>query len=331
MAVYKIFPIKDSYISYDLPDFNYGRDEIFEIHSNPKSRALIQFSNEEIDTLISSISGSYSANLKLYLSEASNLPIDYNIEVHPLSQSWDMGTGRNGDNPNPQNGVSWNNATPSTSWNGGTYINYGIFQSFNYQDNKDIDVDVTQIVQYWYNGVIPNNGLILKYPDSLESSSLEMNTNFYTSDTHTIYPPELEIQWNDTTFNSILNKITNNSFVTNITNLKSEFNSKNVYEFRIKNRDKYPARQFKNSSVYLNTKILPEESYWALKDVKTKEIIIDYNEIGTKLGADNNGNYFTLYMNGLQPERYYQILIKTIINGDPVIIDDKSNYFKIIE
>jgi hypothetical protein len=331
MAVYKIFPIKDSYISYDLPNFNYGRDEIFEIRSNPKSRALIQFSDTEINTLIASISGSYLANLKLYISETSNLPIDYSIEVNPLTQYWDMGTGRNGDNPNPQNGVSWNNSTLSTSWVGGSYLNYGINQSFNYQDNKDIDIDITQIVQYWYDEIIPNYGLMLKYPDLLESSSLEINTNFYTSDTHTIYPPELEIQWSDTTFNSLLNKINNNSFVTSITNLKNEFNSENIHKFRIKNRDKYPARQFKNSSVYLNTKILPEESYWALKDVKTKEIIIDYNEIGTKLGADNEGNYFTLYMNGLQPERYYQILIKTSINGDTIIIDNKSNYFKVIE
>jgi hypothetical protein len=36
-------------------------------------------------------------------------------------------------------------------------------------------------------------------------------------------------------------------------------------------------------------------------------------------------------MNGLEPERYYQILIKTVLsNGETVVIDDPSNYFKIV-
>jgi hypothetical protein len=36
-------------------------------------------------------------------------------------------------------------------------------------------------------------------------------------------------------------------------------------------------------------------------------------------------------MNGLEPERYYQILIKTVLSsGETVVIDNPSNYFKII-
>jgi hypothetical protein len=36
-------------------------------------------------------------------------------------------------------------------------------------------------------------------------------------------------------------------------------------------------------------------------------------------------------MNGLEPERYYQIIIKTILsNGDTIIIEDPLNYFKVI-
>ncbi len=34
-------------------------------------------------------------------------------------------------------------------------------------------------------------------------------------------------------------------------------------------------------------------------------------------------------MNGLQPERYYKILIKTNIDGEILVIDD-NNYFKVI-
>lgn len=329
MAVYKLFPIKDSYISEDKPNFNYGRDEIFEISTNSKSRALIQFDQGEITDLIMSASGIYRTDIKLYFSNASALPLDYSFEFHPINEPWDMGTGRNGDNPNPQNGVSWNNSTLTSSWDGGNYTNSGISQSFNYQDNKDINCDVTDIINFWFNNIIPNNGLLIKYNDVIESSSLNIQTNFFSSDTHTIYPPHLEFHWDDTNYSSSLNTVSGD-FTTNITNLKQEFNSNSVYTFTIKNRDKYPTRSFQSSSVYLNNKILPEESYWSLKDLKTEEIIIDYNNLGTKLGANNNGNYFKLYMNGLQPERYYQILFKTIINGNIIIIDDKSNYFKVI-
>ena len=44
---------------------------------------------------------------------------------------------------------------------------------------------------------------------------------------------------------------------------------------------------------------------------------------------DDNGSYFTLYMNGLEPERYYSILIKTVINGSTIVFDSDYN-FKVI-
>jgi hypothetical protein len=36
-----------------------------------------------------------------------------------------------------------------------------------------------------------------------------------------------------------------------------------------------------------------------------------------------------VYMNGLEPERYYQILIKTTIDGTTLVLDD-NYYFKVI-
>ena len=46
-------------------------------------------------------------------------------------------------------------------------------------------------------------------------------------------------------------------------------------------------------------------------------------------GADTTGSYFKLYMNGLQPERYYQVLIQTTINGSTLVYND-GYYFKVI-
>jgi hypothetical protein len=74
---------------------------------------------------------------------------------------------------------------------------------------------------------------------------------------------------------------------------------------------------------------LPSSSYFAIKDLDTNEFVIDFDTQFTKLSADANGSYFNLYMNGLQPERYYKILIKTIIDGATLVLDD-NNYFKVV-
>ena len=65
--------------------------------------------------------------------------------------------------------------------------------------------------------------------------------------------------------------------------------------------------------MYLNWKYLPEESYWAIQDYKTEEMIVDFDRTYTKISADYTGNYFNVYMKGLQPERSYKILIKVRI------------------
>ena len=61
----------------------------------------------------------------------------------------------------------------------------------------------------------------------------------------------------------------------------------------------------------------------------TNEFIINFSEEYTKLSSDSKGNYFDLYMNGLEPERYYKICVKTIINDSTLILDD-NYYFKIV-
>jgi hypothetical protein len=62
----------------------------------------------------------------------------------------------------------------------------------------------------------------------------------------------------------------------------------------------------------------------------TEEIVVDYDTTGTKIGCDSISNYFTVYMNGLEPERYYKILIKTILPDGETIISDKDYIFKVI-
>jgi hypothetical protein len=69
---------------------------------------------------------------------------------------------------------------------------------------------------------------------------------------------------------------------------------------------------------------------YAIKDLDTNEFVVDFDPKFTKISCDPiKGNYFDVYMNGLEPERYYKILIQTTISGSTIVKDD-NYYFKIV-
>ena len=68
---------------------------------------------------------------------------------------------------------------------------------------------------------------------------------------------------------------------------------------------------------------------YSVKDLDTNETLIEFDPIFTKISCDSQSNYFDIYMNGLQPERYYKILIQTTVNGSTIVKDD-NYYFKVI-
>jgi hypothetical protein len=358
MAVYKLFPTKDASIYSQYPTKNSGLDEILDIslyksieEIGEVSRILLAFSNTEISDLLNSKIGlkNYKAYLKLYLANASEIPLDYTLYCYPISGSWNMGIGRAANIPATTDGVSWKyrdtldgsiftssvsnatNAYNGTNIGGGSWwtgSNLIATQSFNYITDKDIELDITNAISSSFY----QNGFIIKHSNSLEfSTGSSFETKYFSTDTHTIYPPCLEFRWNDFSHSTgSLNVVSSDNINISITNNKGEFKEESINRFRVNVRDRYPTRIFQTSSVYLNNKILPTSSYYAVKDIKTEDIVIDFDNTFTKLSCDSTGNYFDLYMNGLQPERYYQILIKSVINGSTIISED-NNYFKIIQ
>ena len=352
MAVYKIFPEKDTFILSKYPAQNTGLDEILDISNyngiNQLSsaqgdlpavtRALIQFKTTNINDVVNNkISGSaFATNLKLYLANAENAPLNYTLESHPISGAWDMGTGRVSDDPKTQDGCSWGwrGESGSNAWTtaGGDFYTdkSGSSQTFLYTSDKDISMDVTDMVKLWNSSSIENNGFIVKHSSSIEFSSSFVETQYFSMDTHTIYPPELEFKWDDSSYATPLTAVTSSDFVISFTNIKEEFEDTAIYDFRVKARDTYPTRTFQTSSVYLNAKALPTSSYWGLKDIKTNEMVVDFDTSYTKLSADSGSNYFKVYMDGLEPERYYQLMIKTIVGDETLIIENKDNYFKVV-
>ena len=362
MAVYKIFPEKSATIYSFTPLKNTGLDEILElstfesaISSNEVSRILIKFPTDQINDIIANKvkNNDFDAYLKLYLSNASSLPIDYTIQCNPVSGSWEKGIGRLSNVPETEEGVNWTfrsqndnvwftnffptNTTGSyklgSNVGGGLWYtgSYEATQSFTSTTSKDIELKISYTVDKWYSSSISNEGLIIKHSSQNEfSNNSKFELKYFSSNTHTIYPPCLEIRWDDFSYDiGSLPLVTSDKIVASISNNKEKYQQDSIQRFQVDVRDKYPVRSFQTSSVYLNNKVLPTSSYWSIKDLDTEEIIVDYDTTYTKISANQNGNYFDIYMNGLEPERYYKILIKTIIDGNTIVLDD-NYYFKVI-
>jgi hypothetical protein len=364
MAVYKIFPEKSATIYSFYPTLNTGNDEILELSTfksvndtNEVSRVLIKFPSSEINSVITSkVSGAFSAYLKLSLANASSLPLDYTIFTYPISAEWNRGTGRLGNVPITTDGVSWQfrseldtNIWQTSSYTSGTTgsydptgnagganwwtsSNYQYTQSFTADDTKDIEIETTNIVSAWYSSSISNYGFILKHSSSLEfTSESKFELKYFSDNTHTIYPPCLEIRWNDSTYSTgSLSVVTSSYFAAVINNNKAEYQQDSIQKFRIAVRDLYPPIAFRTSLIFSPTKCLPSSSYWSIKDLDTEEIIVDYDTVNTKISCDSTGNFFTIYMNGLEPERYYKILIKSVLSDGETVVMDKDYIFKVI-
>jgi hypothetical protein len=369
MAIYKIFPSQDATIYSRYPNKNTGLDEILEASiedaqdsgNTQSSRFLIQFpTNEIIDVLTNKVGNSlWSASFMGYISIANGLNIDTILDFFPVSGSWIMGTGKYAYSPEYTNGVNWYSSSNSTwatsnfppyvtaSYNvtsgGGTWYtassNPSIVpyvtssQTFTYYGDFDINADVTNIVKAWTSSLIPNNGIIVKQrTEFVNSLNYNINLKFFSRDTHTIYPPSLDIKWRDYTWNtgSSTNTILNELPATIALNENpGVFYPESVNRFRVNSRPEYPFRVFQTASLYTMNYYLPTSSYYAVKDLDTNEFVINFDEQFTQLSADNISSYFDLYMNGLQPERYYSILIKTVINGNTIVFDNDYN-FKVI-
>ena len=107
------------------------------------------------------------------------------------------------------------------------------------------------------------------------------------------------------------------------------FYSESINQFRLNVRPQFPVRIFETSSMYTRNHALPSSSYYAIKDLETNEFIVDFDTQNTQISCDSTGSFFTVYMNGLEPERNYQILIQTTIDNN-VIVMDENYYFKVI-
>jgi hypothetical protein len=372
MAIYKIFPTQDTTLYSTLPLMNTGLDAILEVSNQQNisgdptvARYLIQFDTEEIiDIIDNKISGnSSSIYLKNFIAEAQGINSNISLEIRPIAQEWNNGTGYVLNSPNTTDGASWTFSaySGSTAWSlsgsnsGGVYTGsynstyadqgggnwytsstYLVTESFGLRSNKDLNLNVSPTVNAWYSASLPNYGFIVKLSNSSEfatSEDIQPMLKYYSVDTNTIYPPCLEFKWRDyqtiLTGSATSNIVSTSNIKMSLAENPGVFFPESINRFYVNVSPLYPTRAFQTSSLYTNLNYLPTASYYAIKDLDTNEYVVNFDDNYTQISADSTGNYFDVYMSGLEPERYYKILIKSTIQGSTIIYDD-SYYFKVI-
>jgi len=373
---YFIFPDIDTTLYQVSSSQNTGLDEILEISKTMStsggnikvSRILMKF---DLDGISSLVSNETITNPKYYLNmydaNSENLSTTQSLYAYPISGSWLEGQGTVHDNPGDSEGASWkyrDGVTLAGAWSGSAQYSGSVAettaeteggawytssfgsQSFQYE-TSDMRMDVTPIVNKWIAGTFPNEGFIVKRSGSYEN--LDGNTDegskdrlgtfkFFSRQTHTIYPPKLEVEWFDTKWSTgslaALSSTELEDLSFYMKSLRPEYKEKSKIKFRIVGRSKYPVKSYSNTtSEYLTVKYLPSGSkeniggdgtYYSVKDTLTEDVIVPYGT-GSLVSCDSTGNYFNLWMNGLQSERYYKFEFKVVSGSNSV--DETVQYF----
>lgn len=347
----------DASIYLQQPNQNSGRDEILEVGklyygaTKDINRTLIKFDTTPISESLASgeISGSWKAYLVLHSAKSEEIPLEYTIYANAVSQSWQMGIGTKFDNITTE-GVSWYYKDGTNEWMVGTAGYYDSYipgsdtgsisngggatwytasmasQSYSYQTD-DVRMDVTDIVELWNSGSLPNNGFVLRHGLQAENDTSDYGVlRFFSKETHTIYEPKLEVVWDGVSFvTGSLTPIPEENFKISFTNLKSKYQKNGKAKVRVKGRELYPLRTFSGTFDYDKSSYLPITSYYQLEDYVTGEVIFPFGEY-TKLECDEHGSYFIMDLNALPANRVYVLKIKINQNGIDYIIDDKTTF-----
>jgi len=319
------------------------------------SRILIDFdysfiSQSIIDNKIPSTAKYY---LNLYDATSEEVEAEQNVFVYMVSGSaWKQGTGKLDHDPVTQDGVSyqyrdheaktpWVTGSVLTDggawWTGSQGGQYSVSSSYALTfDKKDLRVDVTDLVKnhIYSSSAFPNRGFLVKreslYTGSRdfsynpgsdttkdESSSDRLgNLKYFGRETHTIYPPKLEVVWDDSSWStgSLSPLVTADLERLKIyfKNLRTEYKEGSKVKFRVVGRELYPTTAFATSPAELTAKYLPSASiYYEVKDADTEEVIIPFGT-GSRISCDSTGNFFNLWLDGFQAERNYRFCVKVV-------------------
>jgi hypothetical protein len=297
-ALYSFYPFMNTGIDAIIEAGNLN------VNYNPVpqvQRFVVQFDQDQITNIINTEVGNtkaFSSDLKCFIAQAQGVVMKTDMYAYAVSGSWDNGSGTYLDSPLTTNGVSWvsRNFSGSGNWltsgwdtyvtaswsgsnnlGGGNWFtgsndpnntNLTPYQTFNLRTEKDIKLDVTDIVNVWYSSSnsignytnIANEGFIVKWEDAVEFSTadaIQPIMQFYSVDTNTIYPPVLEIKWDDQSFETgSLSEIDTTDVFIALDNNPGVFYSESINRFRLNVRPEYPIRTYQTASLFTTNNYL---------------------------------------------------------------------------
>ena len=332
------------------------------------SRVLIQFDYTDISSSIQQgkIPSTAKYYLNLYDAGSEELLRTQNLFAYMVSGSeWTEGNGKLDHDPVTTDGVSYQyrNQDETTPWvtgsvltDGGAWWTGSIDAQYEVSSStsltkatQDVRIDITDLVSnhIYSASSYPNRGLLVKRESLLtgsrdfsfnpgsdttkdESSSTRLgNLKFFSTETHTIYPPKLEVVWDDSSWStgslSALSSTDLERLKVYFKNLRPEYKEDSKVKFRIVGRELYPTTDFATTPAELDVKYLPSASaFYSVLDADTEEVIVPFGT-GSKISSDSSGNYFNLWMNGFQAERSYRFCIK-VVSGSGTT-DEQINYY----
>ena len=324
------------------------------------SRILIKFDYGYINSQVTAgvIPSTAKYYLNLYDASSEELALEQTLFGYMVSGSWSGGTGFMDRDPVLSDGASWkyrDNDTTKTQWLSGSDTQGGTWfrtQTGKYKvsgssslvyETKDIRMDITDMVKnhIYSSSVYPNNGFIIKreniptsqsafsiFDPTTATGSAEHDTSqlghlkFFSRETNTIFPPKLEVEWDDSSWSTGSLSALSATDLENLTiyfkGMRDEYKEKSKVKFRFVGREKYPTRGFGTTPAALTVKYLPSGSqsmgqgtYFSVKDTITDDTLIPFGT-GSIVSCDSTGNYFNLWMDGFQPERFYKFQIKVV-------------------
>ena len=338
---------KDTTLYKAFPTTNAGLDEIIEIgkvvntalevtsstqYATGSARTLIAF---DLPTTASVFSGSnFFLNLKL--ANVNNVKRNQQLVIYQISRSWDEGSGVFYQNTkNSNDGATWNQVTSGVSWSlaGGDFLTGATSQSITLSQYplQDLHIDVTNILRPFVSQSLQSTfyGLAVQFPTADENDyTNEGNIKIFSTQTHTIHQPTLEIAWDNQTFSTgSLKPIPSLNVKIAPSNLREVYTRGDVDKVNLVVRDQYPLKSFDSTLRYKNKYYLPSSSYYSIIDVQSNTTIIPFDDY-SKINTDPTGSYIVLDTSPLYFGRFYTLKLK-VVNGDYSRVIDTETIFKI--
>ena len=242
---------------------------------------------------------------------------------------------------------------------GGIWYRYSgeCSQSFSYE-SPDVNMDVTDIVNNWLNGTVPNNGLILKWSGSQENSTdISGDINFFSSNANSIYSPKIEVRWDEQTndytgtfedyeeeFNDgtgtflypdvVIDPVTIDGTDDNymfMIGLRKTYRETEKPRFRVAGRERYITKTVSTTKSTITNKLVPHGSgSYSIIDVETGATLIPFGDYSV-LSTDTYSNYFKLKLDGFINNRLYRVLLRLRLNDGRYRIFDDGWEFKVVK